>query len=1195
MNLKNILRTSLLVFLSLYIHSLFGQRLVPSTHPVSSAIAIGSDCFQITDTTVNKGAVWSDSQINLNNPFDLTFDVIQRSNPPGGGPTFVADGIAFVLQNDPAGIGALGTGGLNLGYMGTASSNRIEPSIGIELDIWGSDTSQMDDLPPPGNEDHLAVHINGIKKPALFGPFNLQPVHGQIPTGVCRNFRIKWIPSVDSLYVWYDGTQWLAEEYDMITNIFGGDPMVYFGFTGSCGGTDGEQFVCYRFADAGADTAVCFPNPITLTGAGGENTIRPDAVPPSYSWDDEFSLGGLFLSNPNIPNPVFNPLILSPPYTYYLTVTNSYGCTDIDTLVIGADEFTASATGMDVDICVGMSSSITANPAVSGTGIWNSLDGATVDFPSTPTSTVSGLVTAPLAYEFEWLLDNGACPESRDTMTINLWPAPLSDAGPDLSLCLSETLTIEGNAGAGMTASWSPGLTLGTPGNDTTTATPTSTTVYTLTATEPNSGCVDTDDVTVVVNALPTAASPSVIDAGCTIANGSATASASGGTGPYTYLWSDGQTTATASSLTAGSYDVTVSDVNGCQDFASTTIGTTSSPSASIPSFTDAGCTVANGTATASGSGGTGALSYLWSDGQTTATATGLAAGPYGVTVTDVNGCTALASITISTVPGPTASIPSFTDAGCTVSNGTANASGTGGTGAYTYLWSSGQTTANITGLAPGVYTVTLTDVNGCFSTASTTIGTLGGPTSSIPSFTDAGCTTAIGTATSSITGGTMPYAYLWSDGQTTATATSLATGFYNLTVTDGAGCSHVSSVTIGTLAGPTVSIPSFTDAGCTADIGTATAAASGGVAPYSYVWNNGQTSVTATGLTAGLYLVSVTDANGCEETSSVTIGTLAGPTASIASSSNANCGNSDGTVTAAATGGTGGYHYVWSTDPLDTLSTLTGLPGGTYAVTITDDGGCTDVTSVSIISTPSVNLSVSAATMLTCHGDTNGTATASAAGGDGAYSYSWETIPPQSGMTATGLEAGVYAVIVTDGGGCTDTTIATISEPAPLDISIAVTSTGPATSDAAATVTGGSPGYTYVWSDGQTTATAVGLSTGFYSVTVTDINGCSSVKNVVITGVIITSTSGNWEPGIFNVYPNPTHDQFTLEFTRFPDGPITTRLVNPLGQIVWQSLPASINRLKTQHSVAEVASGLYFLEVIGEEGQGVVKMLIER
>ena len=322
---------------------------------------------------------------------------------------------------------------------------------------------------------------------------------------------------------------------------------------------------------------------------------------------------------------------------------------------------------------------------------------------------------------------------------------------------------------------------------------------YTVTVSD-NSCLTKTASITVPSSSIT--ATIANVQPGCISTTGTASLTVTGGTPVYTYLWSpSGGTGAGATGLATGTtYTVTVTDSAGCIQTATTTINTVSNTLALTTTSIPAVCTALNGSATVSVAGGTAAFSYLWAPGgSTAATASGLVAGTYTVTVTDANGCSKTTSATVLASSGTLAASAISTPAVCITNNGTATATVTGGAAAYTYLWApSGGTGSTANNLAAGTYTVTVTDANGCINTASTTVllssGTLGVTASTTPSI----CTSNNGTATANVTGGTAVFTYLWSPvGATGSTANNLTPGTYTVTVTDANSCSKTATATV--------------------------------------------------------------------------------------------------------------------------------------------------------------------------------------------------------------------------------------------------------------------------------------------------------------------------------------------------------------------------------------------------------------
>lgn len=304
-------------------------------------------------------------------------------------------------------------------------------------------------------------------------------------------------------------------------------------------------------------------------------------------------------------------------------------------------------------------------------------------------------------------------------------------------------------------------------------------------------------------------------------------------------------------------------------------------------STTDATCTASDGSATVTPSG-VAPYTILWDTGATTTTLSGVAAGTYTYTVTDNVGCTYTDSATIATNSIAITGTTSTTDATCGNPDGTATVTPTNGAAPYTYSWSNGATTATAIGLAAGSYTVTVTDANGCTGTLNATVVDLGAPSITAQSV-DVSCYDGTnGSIDITVTGGTPPYSFSWSNGATTEDLTGIPAGSYTGTVTDDAGCTAVGGPIVinepdsiaPTAAATDVSVAGGSD-------GSIDLTVTGGTAPYTYSWDNGATTEDISGLMAGTYVVTITDANGCTATLSVEV--MDGP-ASIATL-NANIG----------------------------------------------------------------------------------------------------------------------------------------------------------------------------------------------------------------------------------------------------------------------------------------------------------------
>lgn len=584
---------------------------------------------------------------------------------------------------------------------------------------------------------------------------------------------------------------------------------------------------------------------------------------------------------------------------------------------------------------------------------------------------------------------------------------------------------------------------------------------------------------------------------------GSLQAFPSGGTLPYDYTWN---TTPVAvsdvlSDIGAGVYAVTVTDSEGCTATASFELSEPELIQIELTA-TDASCNNSNdGQVSLLASGGTGMLTYAWSNGGTGTQVTGLSPDAYCVSATDANGCMAANCIDVNSPNGLVIESIDVAEPSCFgESNGFATVTVSGGTGTYTYLWDDPLSQIDETAalLAAGSYSVTITDGNGCEIVTPVAVNQ---PEQLGINFnlTEASCVGLDdGAAQAVVVGGIMPYQYAWPDGQNTETATGLLAGNYGLSVTDANGCIAEAIANVEEPDEPVTLSLSQTFRGCFGQMDNeATVIATGGTGTnYTYLWSNGQSLATATGLDSILYSVSAMDENGCEASGEILLQDLDEVDFLILEEAPSCNGLEDGRLgVIALSGGVGqtedDYLIQWSTN--ETGNTITGLVGGaTYSVTVTDAQGCQRVKSRFLEEPEAITFSLST-TPVSCNGGNDGVVSVTdISGPNDDYTFEWST--GQTDESADNLSVGIYFVTVTDNLGCIAFSSIELTEPTALTYVADVSDNdcfGSKEGAIAIVANGGTPQYSYAWSNGAQASEIGNLSAGVYDLTLVDANGC--------------------------------------------------------------------------------------------------------
>jgi hypothetical protein len=595
-------------------------------------------------------------------------------------------------------------------------------------------------------------------------------------------------------------------------------------------------------------------------------------------------------------------------------------------------------------------------------------------------------------------------------------------------------------------------------------------------------------------------------------------------------------------------------------------------------------CYGGNGDINLTVSGGVSPFTYAWSNSASTEDVTGVPAGTYSVIATGSNGCAdTLSNIVVSEPPqivATTASVPATCNGTFT---GSASVSASGGTGSLGYSWSPlGGTNDTATGLAAFTYTCTITDANMC-SVAQTVTVTEPPQLTATSVASDVTCFSAAnGYAVSVPAGGTAPYSYSWNTipVQTTDTASGLAMGTYSCTVTDANGCSVSQSVQITEPTALAATVSS-TDNLCYGDsAGTAVAVASGGTGAYSYSWNSSPAQLTdsASGLPAGTYICTITDANNCMTADTVTITDPAQLVINTSSQNIACFGGNSGWCGTSVTGGTPGYMYLWSTGT--TMPGDSNLVAGCYYVQIYDQNGCSAIDTICLTEPPALVATGVTANSTTC-GGSNGSVDLTPTGGTQPYTYSWSNITSNEDLTGVG--AGTYSVTITDANSCTTTYTFTISDPDPPAVTVNLATTTVCVDDGAFALSGGSPsGGTWSGtgvSGGSFSPTTAGVGSSVITYTFTDSNNCTgsgtgTIQVNACVGVI------EQQENALQLFPNPLTNGSNVVTLQLPvvTDKVQVTLTGVDGKTVYSE--SFTNRQRIDMALDGIAGGTYMVTV---------------
>lgn len=819
----------------------------------------------------------------------------------------------------------------------------------------------------------------------------------------------------------------------------------------------------------------------------------------SYTYQWTATGGGNIVSGANTPNPIVNAAGV-----YIFQVTEEVTkCRGLATTVVTADITPPDANaGADTSVtCLTPQVQLqgTASSGSNFTYVWTAFGGGRIvsgDSTLTPTVDSGGYYVLRVTNTA-----NGCI--RRDTAFVapkNLPPAVTISHGP--ITCADPTVTLATTTGASRPAfAWT-----GPNGFESEEQSPevSHVGVYALQVRDSATGCVKFDTTIVKIDTLPPGAEATGGTLTCSVDSVTLNSETQSAHAIYAWTGPAGFESDLPDPVVAlgGEYALLITDtLNGCTSTATALVNyDTLPPAASAVAPTTLNCNatqvILDGTASAQGEH----IRYLWTtqdghivSGDTTLQPIVDAAGVYMLLVSnEANGCSATASTTViqrdpvSATAEQVASVSCFGGA-----DGSAEATATGGSSEYAFLWNTGAETATAANLAAGTYTVTITDTEGCTAIATATISQPDAlqPNASATPQTANGIND--GTATADPSGGTGGYAYEWSTGETTQTITDLAPGTYTVVVTDENGCTASQSVVVNAFDCTIDAAANHTNVTCFgANDGTASITVTGANDPVRYTWSHGATTAEVTQLAPGNYTVQVLDNANCADVLQITITQPQRLLANASATHETFVGANDGTATATPTGGTGSYAYAWSNG--ETTQTLSGLAPGNYTVTVTDENGCTSVQTVTVNAFGCALTAQPIATHVRCFGQNNGTLSVNLSGGTAPYTYLWSN--GETTAFIQNLAPGTYTAAITDANGCSLEVEGIITEPAPLELSASLTHPlcpGEATGAIQTTVSGGTGGYTYAWSNGHSGSNLEQVLPGNYTLLLTDANGC--------------------------------------------------------------------------------------------------------
>ncbi len=942
-------------------------------------------------------------------------------------------------------------------------------------------------------------------------------------------------------------------------------------------------------ASATGNTITCVVNNVVITGATPDTTA-------SFAWTgpNNFMSG---LQNPTV----------GEAGTYNLVVTDTLnGCTSTASAAVIQNTAPPAASA----VSPGNLNCNNAQVQLNGTG---SAQGANISYTWTAANggnIVSGAntqtPTVDAAGDYTLLVSNAdnGCTQTASTNVAQSPVVAAAIVNQSNVLCnggANGQATAEGLGGNGTYSyAWSNGGTAAS-------ITGLSSGTYVVVVTD-GENCEATTSVVIDQPAVLTAAGSATAQSAFGQNDGTASVDAAGGNAAYTYAWDNGGSTQTISGLAPGNYAVVVTDANGCTVVETVTVNAFNCFLAANISGTNLNCNGDNnGTAEVTVTAGADPKTFVWSTGATTASVSNLSAGLYTVNITDGNGCPAVLSINITQPSLLLANTTTTAETSLGANDGTATANPTGGTGVYNYVWNNGSVSQTITDLAPGTYTVVITDEKGCTAEQTVEVSSFLCAISAQNTIVDVSCAGASnGSVTVALQGGTAPFSYAWSNGGTTATISNLNGGTYTVNVSDANGCNFSNSAIV---AEPTPYSPwevQTVNPLCPNDAtGSATALISGGTEPYAFLWSNGATGNTLSNVPVGDYTVQVTDTNGCQSSTSVSLTASDNELPTITAQNGSVTLNNNGLAQvslADLSAQFGDNCGVASTSISPQNFDCSKIGQQTVTVTVTDLSGNT------ASATALVNVVDNIVPVLTCPNDIKACSYdnlvnyASPSAEDNcllAGNGQWNLNGPASGSVfpeGTTTVSYTYTDASGNAGSCSfDVTITSAVEFTNVTVNPDLNSQQVGSIDI--TIDGGTGPYQFEWINGAgnviaNTEDVTGLGEGSYSVKIKDANGCSYTEEDIKIENTSSTKEPAWLTGV-SLQPNPTSGITNVVFSL----PVTSALEITLMDATGRILLTNISEQESMVSIdcTNLPGGVYLLRFRTGQEVGVRKLVVNK